>query len=175
MIHSKQDKQRDFGCLKAGSTLDFTKINTGRIWGRFCSPEGDFGGVGWNLRGQLLAKLYPNGDDHAYTYDTLGRMATDTTPKNETCTYTYDLRDRQTKRDWNTTTPDTETEYFPDGSTKSIDNGATLVSYTYDTLGRMDTETQTFTGRPARTVARIPDTGASEVSLSQARSAVRSK
>jgi RHS repeat-associated protein len=107
----------------------------------------------YNLRGQLLAKLYPNGDDHAYTYDTLGRMATHTTPKNETCTYTYDLRDRQTKRDWNSSTPDTETEYFPDGSTKSIDNGATLVSYTYDTLGRMDTETQTFTGRPARTVA----------------------
>jgi RHS repeat-associated protein len=98
-------------------------------------------------------EYYPNGDDHAYTYDTLGRMATHTTPKNETCTYTYDVRDRQTKRDWNSTTPDTETEYFADGNVKSIDNGSTLVSYTYDTLGRMDTETQTFTGRPARTVA----------------------
>jgi RHS repeat-associated protein len=107
----------------------------------------------YNLRGQLLTKAYPNGDDHAYTYDTLGRMETHTTPKNEVCTYTYDVRDRQTKRDWNSSTPDTETEYFADGMTKSIDNGSTLVSYTYDILGRMDTETQTFTGRPARTVA----------------------
>ncbi len=107
----------------------------------------------YNQLGQLLTKLYPNGDDHAYEYDGHHRMHKHTTPKTETCTYTYDLRDRQTKRDWNSSTPDTETEYFADGMTKSIDNGATLVEYTYDTLGRMDTETQTFTGRPARTVA----------------------
>ena len=41
--------------------------------------------------------------------------------------------------------------------------------------GSQDSSVARIASRPARTVARMPETGASEVSLSHARSAVRSK
>lgn len=98
----------------------------------------------YNLRGQLLTKVYPNGDDHAYTYDALGRMATHTTPKNEVCTYSYDLRDRQTLASWNTTTPATVRDYFANGLPKSIDNGVSRSDYAYSVRNELTSETQTL-------------------------------
>ena len=111
----------------------------------------------YNLRGQILTKLYPNGDDHAYSYDTLGRMETHVTPKNETCTYTYDLRDRQTLADWNTTTPDTTKTYWANGLLKSVDNGVSKSDYAYDSRNLLISETQTLVGQPARIVAYNQD------------------
>jgi RHS repeat-associated protein len=107
----------------------------------------------YNLRGQLLTKVYPNGDDHVYTYDTLGRMATHATPKNEVCTYTYDARDRQTLANWNTTTPDTAKTYWANGLLKSIDNGVSKSDYAYNHRNLLTSETQTLSGRPARVVS----------------------
>lgn len=107
----------------------------------------------YNLRGQILTKAYPNGDDHAYTYDTLGRIATHTTPKNEVCTYTYDTRDRQTLVDWSTTTPDTTRTYWANGLLKSIDNGVSKSDYAYNSRNLLTSETQTLASRPARVVA----------------------
>ncbi len=104
----------------------------------------------YNLRGQLLTKVYPNGDDHAYSYDALGRMATHTTPNNHVCTYTYDLRDRQTLANWNTSTPDTAKEYFANGLLKSIDNGVSKSDYAYDVRNQLTSETQTLAGRAAK-------------------------
>jgi RHS repeat-associated protein len=111
----------------------------------------------YNLRGQILTKVYPNGDDHAYTYDTLGRMATHTTPKNEVCTYTYDLRDRQTLADWNTTTPDTAKTYWANGLIKSIDNGVSKSDYAYNSRNLLTSETQTLSGQAARVVSYTYD------------------
>lgn len=107
----------------------------------------------YNLRGQLLTKVYPNGDDHAYSYDTLGRMATHTTPNNHVCTYTYDVRDRQTLANWNTTTPDTVREYFANGLLKSIDNGVSKSDYAYNNRTLLTSETQTLDGRTAKIVS----------------------
>ncbi len=107
----------------------------------------------YNLRGQLLTKIYPNGDDHAYTYDTLGRMATHTTPNNDVCTYSYDLRNRQTLANWNTTTPDTAKTYWANGLIKSIDNGVSKSEFAYNTRNLVTAETQTLSGRPARVVS----------------------
>ena len=107
----------------------------------------------YNLRGQLLTKVYPNGDDHAYTYDALGRMATHTTPKNEVCTYSYDLRDRQTLANWNTSTPDTAKTYWANGLLKSIDNGVSKSDYAYNNRNLLTSESQTLASRPACVVS----------------------
>ncbi len=111
----------------------------------------------YNLRGQLLTKAYPNGDDHAYSYDALGRMATHTTPNNHVCTYTYDVRDRQTLADWNTSTPDTAKTYFTNGLLKSIDNGVSKSDYAYNNRNLLTSETQTLTGRAAKIVSYAYD------------------
>lgn len=107
----------------------------------------------YNLRGQILTKTYPNGDDHAYTYDALGRIATHTTPLNHVCTYTYDLRDRQTLANWNTTTPDTAKTYWANGLLKSIDNGVSKSDYAYNSRNLLTSETQTLSGQSARVVS----------------------
>ena len=107
----------------------------------------------YNNRGQILSKLYPNGDDHAYTYDVLGRMQTHTTPENHICTYTYDPRDRVTLSDWNSTTPDTHRDYWPGGLIKFIDNGISRSDYHYNSRKLLTSEIQTISGQSPRTVS----------------------
>jgi RHS repeat-associated protein len=107
----------------------------------------------YNLRGQILTKTYPNGDDHAYFYDALGRIRTHTTPKNEVCTYDYDVRDRQLRADWNTATPDTVRTYYGNGMLKSVDNGVSKSDYFYNSRNLLTSEVLTLAGRAARTVA----------------------
>jgi RHS repeat-associated protein len=111
----------------------------------------------YNQLGQLLTKLYPNGDDHAYEYDGHHRMHKHTTPKNEVCTYSYDVRDRQTLADWNTTTPDTARTYWANGLLKSIDNGVSKSDYAYSVKNELTSETQTLAGQTAKVVSHTYD------------------
>jgi RHS repeat-associated protein len=111
----------------------------------------------YNQLGQLLTKLYPNGDDHAYEYDGHHRMHKHTTPKNEVCTYSYDVRDRQTLADWNTTTPDTAKTWWANGLLKSIDNGVSKSDYAYSVKNQLTSETQTLAGQTAKVVSHTYD------------------
>jgi RHS repeat-associated protein len=111
----------------------------------------------YNLRGQLLTKVYANGNTHTYTYDALGRVHTHKTPKNETCTYTYDVRDRQTLANWNTTTPDTARDYWANGLVKSVDNGVSKSDYTYNVRNHLTSETQTLAGQTGKVVSYTYD------------------
>lgn len=111
----------------------------------------------YNLRGQLLAKIYPNFDTHTYAYDLLGRLASHTTPKLEVCTYSYDLRDRQLLADWNSATPDTARSYFANGQLKSIDNGVSRSDYSYDSRNLLSAEIQTLAGQTGRSISYSHD------------------
>ncbi len=89
------------------------------------------------------AMIYPDGSREKWTYDSSGHLATYTTRARQVKTISYDGRGRPVKITWSPagSAPTVTMEYDAGNQLKAMDNGIARLTYTYDTLGRILTET----------------------------------
>jgi len=99
------------------------------------------------------AMIYPDGTREKWTYDSAGLLVSYTTRAKQVKTFSYDGRGRPVKIYWSPAgaAPTVTLEYDAGNQLIALDNGIARLSYTYDTLGRMVTETT----RIAASVANV--------------------
>src|SRR5579884_535743 len=98
--------------------------------------------LGWETQENLPESGITN-----YTYDGMGRMLTATDARNVTTTYTYDALGRALTRSYSDGTPTVTFGYDANGYTglrTSMTDALGSVSYAYDNMNRLTTETRTF-------------------------------
>ena len=93
------------------------------------------------------AVTYPDDTKEQWTYNLGGRLATHTTRAGQVKTITYNLDGKPLTETWQPAGCAPDVTYTYDETTgrlASIDNGNTLLTYTYDKLGRVTSETTTI-------------------------------
>jgi len=96
----------------------------------------------YNAAGERLTRSFPAGAGHTYTWHGDGQLASETRPDGNVATITYDSRGFPSLVNWsnNTLTPDVTLAFDHAGRLTSAANGATFVTRSYDTSGRLSTE-----------------------------------
>jgi RHS repeat-associated protein len=83
-----------------------------------------------------------NGHDTANTYDGAGNLVTRTNPSGDTTTLTYDADDRVIGIEYSDgTTPDVTERYDEAGNRTSLEDGTGTSNFSYDSLGRLTSQT----------------------------------
>jgi YD repeat-containing protein len=143
-LHSRLTHTQD----AAGVTNDFTYDAAGNKTAiKDGLNQGTF--FEYDLLNRLTKQTFANGDFFNYTYDAVRKLS-HTDCKGAVTTYEYNLRYKQTKTSFyppnNTQTPDSVREMtYDDGGRLTLvtetNNPNATVSYTYDALNRMTSET----------------------------------
>ncbi|WP_334319073.1 RHS repeat-associated core domain-containing protein, partial [Termitidicoccus mucosus] len=89
------------------------------------------------------AMIYPDNSQETWTYDLGGRLATHTTRAGQTKTIAYNTDHKPVSEIWSPAgcAPDIVNTYDATGRLASTNNGNALLTYTYDKLGRITSET----------------------------------
>lgn len=121
---------------------------------RIVDARGNAYNFSYNLVGGKTSMIYPAStaggvrSHEDWTYDAVGNVVTYTTRAGQVKTCTYDARDRDVLCDWSDSTPDVSRLYDAAGRLITIDNGSSILSYTYDAANQMLAETQNIIGAP---------------------------
>jgi YD repeat-containing protein len=108
--------------------------------------------------GRLSARVTPEQGRTTYTYFPDDTVQTLTDARNATTTFTYNSRHLVTNIAYGVpagvaATPNVSFDYDSAGNRTSMSDGLGSVSYQYDTLSRLTSETRSFTGLPAYTLS----------------------
>src|SRR5690606_18199127 len=106
-------------------------------------------------------KTYADATSAAYTYDAAGRLKTRRDGMNRTTTYSYNPYNLPTTIDY-PSNPDVTFAYSPQGQRLTMNDGSGTTSWTYDSIGRVDSETQ---GRSHRSVRYQYDVQSNRVGM----------
>jgi YD repeat-containing protein len=89
------------------------------------------------------AMIYPDGSREKWGYDASGQLVSYTTRARQVKTVTYDGRARPVKVAWSPAgaAPTVTMEYDSGNQLKALDNGIARLTYSYDSIGRMLSET----------------------------------
>lgn len=110
-------------------------------------PRGNVSLFIYDMLNRMTKVIDPLNRETQYTYDTPGNRQTRLDARAITSTYVYDLNHRLTGINYSDLTPDvTPITYDDDGNrlTATVVGLGTPQTYTYDTLGRLDTYTDVF-------------------------------
>jgi len=97
---------------------------------------------GYDALNRKTSLTYPDTSHEDYTYDAVGNVATYTTRARQVKTSAYDNRNRETGFDWNDGTDAVAQTYDAAGRLLTLENNASLLSYTYDDANQLTSETQ---------------------------------
>jgi RHS repeat-associated protein len=106
---------------------------------------------------RLTAMLYPGGSREQYRYDAVGNPVGYTTRAGQIRTSVFDNRNREIQTNWSDDTPDITRSFDAVGRVLSEDNGAVVLTYTYNAANQVLSETTQLTAQPARTVGYAYD------------------
>ena len=98
----------------------------------------------YDVMRRKTAMIYPDDTKEQWTYDLGSRLATYTTRAGQTKTITYNLDGNPLTETWMPAGSAPDVTYTYDETTgrlASVDNGNALITYTYDKLGRVTSET----------------------------------
>ena len=115
------------------------------------NQEGQTRDFGYDGYGRLASRTTPEQGTTTYTYFADDRTQTVTDARGATTTYAYNNRGLTTSLTYGltagvATTPNVSFGYDAAGNRTSMTDGLGSVSYTYNTISQLTSETRTFTG-----------------------------
>jgi len=129
-----------------GNTTSYTYTAMGDM-ASLTDANGNTYAFEYDAMRRKTAMFYPDDTAEQWTYDVGGRLATYTTRAGQTKTITYNLDGKPVLETWLPFGCAPDITYTYDdvtGYLLNVDNGNTVLTYTYDKLGRLASETTTI-------------------------------
>jgi RHS repeat-associated protein len=140
-----------------GGTTKFTYDAAGRQTS-LTDARGSVYRFTFDALGRKTAMIYPDDSRETWSYNAAGQLATYTTRAGQVKTASYDSAARVLAEKWSPAgaAPDVSYGYDSNSRLVSLSNGVSTLRYTYDSVGRMASETSDLSalipGTPPRTV-----------------------
>jgi len=121
----------------------------------FKDPKGYIYSYTYDLDGRKTSAIYPDSTTELFGYDAVGNMTSYTNRSGQIETLTYDTQNRLLQTSWSSASaPTINRTYDSNGRLLTCNSNVSSLTYTYDNVGQLLSETESITGAPggARTI-----------------------